>query len=75
LICIIEDNGIGRVRAREIRDASSTRDSYGTKLTNQLLEVFKEYEHMNIFMEYIDRTEPETGTIVKLTLKNIKYDA
>jgi two-component sensor histidine kinase len=76
LICIIEDNGIGREKAREIRKHSMAQyDSYGTKLTKQLIDIFKQYERMNIYLEYIDKEEPETGTIVKLIIKNIKYVA
>jgi sensor histidine kinase YesM len=76
LICIIEDNGIGRERAKEIRKSSTAQyESYGTKLTTQLIDIFKEYEHMNIYLEYIDKESPESGTIVKLTIKNVKYVA
>jgi LytS/YehU family sensor histidine kinase len=76
LICIIEDNGIGRERAKEIKKHSLAQyDSYGTKLTKQLIDIFKQYERMNIYLEYIDKEEPETGTIVKLVIKNIKYVA
>ncbi len=74
LICIIDDNGVGRARAREIKRLSSANtESFGTKLTRQLIDIFKEYERMDIYLEYIDKTEPETGTIVKLTIKNLKY--
>jgi len=76
LICIIDDNGVGRAKAKEIKKASAVQqESYGTKLTRQLIEIFKKYEHMDIYLEYIDKELPETGTIVKLTLKNIDYVA
>jgi len=76
LICIIDDNGVGRGRAKEIKESSTVQyDSYGTKLTKQLIDVFKEFEKMGIVLEYIDKQLPETGTIVKLTIKNIKYVA
>jgi len=76
LICIIDDNGVGRERAREIKAASGVQyESYGTKLTKQLIDVFAEFEKMGIVLEYIDKQLPETGTIVKLTIKNIKYVA
>lgn len=74
LICIIEDNGVGRERSGLInKDIVDRKESYGTKLTQQLIQIYREYEHMHIFMEYTDKTEPETGTIVKLTIKNVKY--
>ena len=75
LICIIEDNGVGREAARKISEGNAARESYGTKLTNQLLEVFKQYEHFDISLTYTDKVMPETGTIVTLHLKNIKYVA
>lgn len=76
LICIIEDNGIGRQRAAEIKQESSAHyKSHGTKLTRRLIDIFNEYEGMSIDMEYIDKNEPETGTIVKLTIRNLKYEA
>lgn len=73
MLCIIEDDGIGRAAAAKINEESSARESYGTKLTTKLLEVFKQYEHMDITLEYTDKKAPETGTIVTLTLKNLKY--
>jgi LytS/YehU family sensor histidine kinase len=73
LVCIIEDNGVGRDTARKINEANSTKESYGTKLTNQLLEVFKLYENLDIKLKYIDKALPESGTIVTLVLKNVKY--
>ncbi len=76
LICIIEDDGVGRQRAAEIKQQNTVQyKSYGTKLTRRLIHIFNEYEDMNISMEYIDKHEPETGTIVKLTIRNLKYEA
>ena len=76
LICIIEDNGVGRKRAGEIKlERIVEKESHGTRLTQQLIQIYKDYEHMDIFLEYTDKPEPETGTIVKLTIKNIKYVA
>lgn len=74
LICEIEDNGVGREKAAEIKRNSSDRtESYGTKLTTQLIQIFKEYEKMNIKLEYFDKLDGETGTLVRLTIKNLKY--
>jgi LytS/YehU family sensor histidine kinase len=76
LICEIEDNGVGRQRAAEIKSANDAqRQSYGTRLTERLIDIFQEYEHMNIFLEYIDKEKPHTGTIAKLTIRNLKYEA
>lgn len=74
LVCIIEDNGIGRERSGALnKNIVDRKESYGTKLTQQLIQIYREYEHMHIFMEYNDKTTPETGTIVKLTIKNVKF--
>jgi len=74
LICIIDDNGVGRERAKELKKHNSAKpESYGTKLTQQLIEIFKEYEKMDISLEYIDKQSPNTGTTVIITIKNIKY--
>ncbi|OSZ79507.1 hypothetical protein CAP35_15035 [Chitinophagaceae bacterium IBVUCB1] len=76
LICTIDDDGVGRERAAEIKEASTAQHtSYGTKLTRKLIDIFEEYENMNIHLEYIDKKAPQTGTIVKLTIRNLKYDA
>jgi hypothetical protein len=77
LICIIEDNGVGRERSKSIKkDSTIAKDeSYGTTLTKKLIDIFKEYEKMNIYLEYIDKTAPHTGTIVRLIIGNIKYEA
>jgi len=77
LICIIEDNGVGREKAKEIKrkNNSVNTESYSTKLTKQLIAVFKEFENMDISIEYIDKKMPEQGTTIKLIIKNIKYVA
>jgi two-component sensor histidine kinase len=76
LICTIDDNGVGRQKAKEIkRNSDAQYESVGTKLTEELINIFKQYENMNIYLEYIDKPEPETGTIVKLTIRNLKYVA
>jgi hypothetical protein len=76
LICIIEDNGVGRHRARELNTFDGTRkESYGTKLTQQLINIYKEYEHVDISLEYIDKSGVETGTTVKLVISKTKFIA
>ena len=73
LICIIEDNGIGRAKAKLIsKRYKKEKNSYGTALTRELIDIFKRYEEMDINLEYVDKEEPETGTIVKLVISNVK---
>jgi hypothetical protein len=74
LVCTIEDNGVGREQARIIKQQSALRkESFGTKLTDKLVNIFRQYEEMAISIDYIDKQPPETGTIVKLTISNVKY--
>lgn len=73
IVCEIEDNGIGRQRSKALFEPYATeRGSYGTDLTHDLIDIFRQYEDMDILLEYFDKTEPETGTIVRLTIKNVK---
>lgn len=70
LICIVEDNGVGRERSKEIKaEVMHKTQSYGTDLIKELIETFNKYEPLEISIEYIDKQLPETGTIVILTIK------
>lgn len=74
LTCIIDDNGIGRKKSKEIRsDIIKKADSYGTILIKELIDTFNKYEKINIELEYIDKVEPQTGTIVVISIKNITH--
>jgi len=56
LVITIEDDGIGREKSKEINNNSSEpKESYGTKLTKQLIEIFREYEKMDISLVYTIR--------------------
>ncbi len=73
LICIIDDNGIGRTQAKTLNKRyREEKKSYGTLLTKELIDTFKRYEQMDIILEYTDKVFPQTGTSVKLNIKNIK---
>jgi len=73
LICTIDDNGIGRAKARILNKRyKKQKSSYGTELTKDLIDIFRRYEQMDIDLQYLDKTEPETGTTVKLTIRNVK---
>ncbi|XZF13765.1 histidine kinase [Chitinophagaceae bacterium MMS25-I14] len=76
LICTVDDDGIGRRESAYIKENNNTgRESYGSRLTEKLISVFRNYEDMGIHIEYIDKEYPYTGTIVKLWIDNIKYQA
>jgi hypothetical protein len=69
--CIVEDNGIGRKKSKQISEKSLVKkESFGDALIKDLINIFNKYERIKISIEYTDKVEPETGTIVVL---NIKY--
>ena len=75
LICIIDDDGVGRERAKEINaETKHKTQSYGTDLVRELIEAFNKYEPVQITIEYIDKQSPESGTTVILTIKELKDD-
>ncbi len=72
IIGIIEDNGIGRKEALLMKEQNNLKqESYGSLLIKDLIRILNKYEEVNIDLEYIDKTEPESGTIVKLNIKNL----
>jgi len=55
LQCIIEDNGIGRERARELKSKSATtKKSLGMKLTESRLALLNKHAELNASVEIID---------------------
>jgi hypothetical protein len=64
LNCIIEDNGVGRARAAEIKSKSAEKiKSLGIKLTADRLALFNEDRSVQTFYTIEDIKE-ETGNIV-----------
>lgn len=75
VICMIDDNGIGREKARQIKNNSTTKtESYGNILVKDLVKILNKYEKMNIHISYLDKSDPYTGTIVKIVIKNPHYE-
>jgi len=73
VICIIEDDGVGRKRSRQINEDSAVkRPSYGSELVKHLINIFNKYENTYISIRYIDKELPLTGTIVKIKIKGKK---
>jgi len=73
LVCIIEDNGIGREKSRELRSRQKNpAPSFGTQMTTELIDTLRKFEQMEISLQYEDRQEPETGTVVILTIGKVK---
>ncbi|MCD6062363.1 MAG: hypothetical protein K0R82_274 [Flavipsychrobacter sp.] len=69
--CIIDDNGVGRKYAGEAAK-NTERESYGSQLIAELVDIFNKYENAGIDIKYIDKELPETGTTVIITIKNAR---
>jgi len=72
ILCIIEDNGVGRYKAKEIKDRSK-RDykSLASVITNERVELFNYENNKKIIMRYIDKYSSENiaeGTKVEITI-------
>ncbi len=70
IMCIIEDNGVGRKSSERIKKQNTIRtdESYGDILIRDLIAILNRYEQINIQIEYEDKILPETGTIVTLSI-------
>lgn len=69
LLCIIDDNGIGREKADEINDRrKKTRLNFSTAANMQRIDLLNQHQKNNIRLEIIDKMENETpiGTCVKI---------
>ncbi|RYZ26032.1 MAG: hypothetical protein EOP49_43920 [Sphingobacteriales bacterium] len=72
LQCTIEDNGIGRTLAKELRSKSATtRKSLGIKLTEDRLSLVNKHTTMNASVDIIDITLPDgqaggTKVVIKI---------
>jgi len=55
LQCVIEDNGVGRDKARELKSKSATsRKSLGMKLTEDRLTLLNKHAELNASIDIID---------------------
>jgi LytS/YehU family sensor histidine kinase len=60
LQCVIQDNGIGRLQARELRSKSATtRKSLGIKLTEDRISLVNRHARMNASVNIVDVTLPD----------------
>jgi two-component sensor histidine kinase len=70
LVCVIDDDGIGREQSRILKETTVTRtQSYGTDMVKELINTLNQHEPILISIEYIDKQLPETGTRVVITIK------
>jgi LytS/YehU family sensor histidine kinase len=69
--CVIEDNGIGRDKAKELKSKSAvTRKSLGMKLTESRLSLLNKYAELTASVDIIDlKTESEAAEGTKVVLK------
>ncbi|MEZ4901158.1 MAG: histidine kinase [Spirosomataceae bacterium] len=67
----IEDNGIGRKKAAEMRSRSTVkRKSYGMDITQQRIELFNKNYPSQLSIEVFDlQNDRQTGTLVKIGYK------
>lgn len=71
LVCTVDDNGVGRKRAKELKNVHIKKaSSYGTILIKELIDTFNKYEKVNIAIQYIDKEAPDTGTTVVIRIKD-----
>jgi len=72
VVIAIEDDGIGRERSRELREGDTLlrhKESFGSTLIRELVNLFNKYEPTWIDLEYTDKAFPLTGTIVRISIK------
>jgi Fe2+ or Zn2+ uptake regulation protein len=72
LQCTVEDNGIGREKAKELKSKSVTRNkSLGMKLTEDRIHLLNQFAESNASISIIDLTDEagiSTGTRVILKI-------
>jgi LytS/YehU family sensor histidine kinase len=72
LQCVIEDNGIGRAQARELKSKSATtRKSLGIKLTEDRISLVNRHMTMSASVDILDITLPDgqaAGTRVVINI-------
>lgn len=69
--CMIEDNGIGREAARNLKHQSSSHNSLGTKITESRLKLANNLNGHNMKIQFTDLTDENgkaNGTRVKIDI-------
>ena len=64
ILCIVEDNGIGREKARKMRDMDSHYNNHrskGTSITESRLQILHNSKDKKLFVETIDLIDGKTG--------------
>jgi hypothetical protein len=69
VICIVEDDGIGRKQSMQINKSNPQKSpSYGNDMARDLVRIFNTYEKMHIAIQYTDAETPLTGTKVEIII-------
>ncbi len=70
ILCVVDDNGVGRAKTEEIQKKSVKKHkSRATQIINERLAVLKKDEDLEIDIKYIDKLDEEgkgLGTMVKI---------
>lgn len=74
LQCIIDDDGVGRKKHMAEKKVENQRESYGSHLVNELVDILNKYENAGIEIKYIDKELPQTGTTVIIKISNALGD-
>ena len=64
ILCIIEDNGIGRDKVRELQEFDQyhlVHESKGTRITKERLEIMNKSRKKRVFIKTIDLKDSETN--------------
>lgn len=74
LVCLIDDNGIGREAAKNFRRQTDGHTSHGVSLIENKLKVLNNIYHTDASMEIIDKAGPDgkaagTTVVLKFPLK------
>jgi LytS/YehU family sensor histidine kinase len=69
ILCIIDDNGIGRKASKQLTIGNNTSPSFGSKLIQELITAINSYNRWHIEIMYEDKELPGSGTAVKITIQ------
>lgn len=73
VVVVIEDNGIGLTKSRELKTKNQkVHQSRGLTNTKERIGLLNELYKKEIALQIVEKTEPETGTIVTLRFSRIE---
>jgi len=73
VLVVIEDNGIGLTKSRELKTRNQkVHQSRGLTNTKERIGLLNELYKKEIALQIVEKTEPETGTIVTLRFSRIE---